>query len=299
MSGRWLFTAAARLGLLLVLASLLGGCLGVRFVYGQLDWFIAWRLNGFFDIEADQERELRRLVAENLDWIAVRQLPAYAALMTSVADDVAADALTPERLHARFLQSVALWDDLLRHVSSDAARFLHGLDESQIEAFLANLAENNTELWEEFAGEGPDERRARREKAIAGSVQRFSGRLDRNQIAMIAGTVASMHDNSAEWMDGRRAWQLRFAALLRSHPPIAEFEAQIRALLLNPNVADSADYRSQVADNQRILFQLLADLARTFDERQRRRFVRKLNQLADDLDAISRREYVRESSAPA
>lgn len=273
-----------------VLALFLGGCFGARFVYGQLDWFIAWRLNGFFDLEREQERELRRLVSENLDWVAVRQLPAYAELLRVVARDVETVRVEPPVLDARFLQMIALWDDFLRHVTPDAAGFLHGFSDAQTESFLDNLGENNEELWEEFAGSTPERRRERREKAIVRSVQRFSGRLDANQRGLVAAAVASMHDNSAAWMAGRRGWQARFAALLQARPPLPEFEARLGALLLDPNVADAPDYRARVAENQAIVFRLLADLSRSFDDGQRERFVRRLRNLADDLEAISRRQ---------
>lgn len=270
-----------------VLCLLLTGCLSTRFVFNQLDWVISWRLNALFSLDQSQEERLRESVARNLDWVRTEQIPAYANLLLSVDQDVNSGNFSPATVETHYQAVIRLWDDFLRHVIPDAAEFLAGLSPEQVDDFIANLEENNEELWKDYAGSTPAQRQRSREKMIVKNVQRFTGRLGRDQKALIAGYVARMHDNSEEWMAGRQRWQQEFRTLLLEYPPADVYAERLLALGLNPNEADASDYRRRVDENRSLVFQMFTALVQSLTDKQRGRLTRQLNELASDLNAIA------------
>lgn len=265
----------------------LSGCLSTRFIFNQLDWFITWRLNSYFSLDEDQERALRAAVTRTLERLRTEQMPRLAAILRDVERDVASGAVTAASLQRHYQALVATWDDFLRMAVPEAADFLSGLRSEQVEVLIANLADENEELWNDYAGDTPAKRRQRREKAIVRNLQRFTGRLNKDQKALIREQVGRMHDNAEEWMQGRREWQRRFRDLLLERPPPAEFRRRLLAMVLDPNAVDSADYRRRVDENRRIVFEMLAGVLRSLDERQRRHFSRRVNELAADLESLA------------
>ncbi len=273
--------------LLLVASLVLGGCLSTQFIYKQLDWVVVWYLGDIFSLDSEQEDKLQAVVQRNLDWIRTEQLPEYASLLRALDTYLQTDSLSLQKLEQDYAQVIALWDAGLRHALPDAAGFLAGLSREQVSDFIENAEEKNKELWEEYAGETPEERRMRRTKSAIKTIQRFTGRLNRGQKELVTLRVSSMHDNSAEWMQGRRQWQTNFHALLRERPPAQEFQQRFTDLMLNPNTVDRPEYREQVETNQKILFNMLIELVSNLDDRQGRRLSRRINKFADDFEELS------------
>ena len=180
-----------------------------------------------------------------------------------------------------------LFDNFLRHVIPDAVAFLSTLSDAQVEYLLDKLEEENEELADEYSGTSPEQRQRRREKAIVKGMQRFTGKLNSDQKALVSNAVGSMYDNSEEWLEGRRLWQQAFRSLLLERPPKPEFEARLLAISIDPNYVDTPEYRAKVEANQRIVLGLMADLIVALDDAQRKRFQRRMNGFADDFDALA------------
>lgn len=279
-------STALRVPLIAALLLALGAC-STGFLYNQLDWFITWRLNSYFSLDEEQEDRLREMVSRNLEWIRVTQMPRLAGWLRAVDRDVADGEVSAAMLDLHYRQLVGLWDDVLRHVVPDAATFLADLRPAQVEVLIDNLQEENEEFREKYSGDDAAERRKRREKAIVKNTRRFTGRLSDGQRALVRYHVSLLHDNSEEWLRGRRAWQLAFRDLLLESPPPELMAERLLAMSLDPNSLDEADYRRRVEENRWILLELFASLLSSLDEDQAARFSRRLNRFADDFEALA------------
>lgn len=284
-------TARSRLaiGRALLLAGLLlviGGCT-TRFLYNQLDWFITWRINSYFSLDKEQEERLRDSVERNLEWVRVEKLPQFAELLRAADRDIATREVTAQQFDGHFQNMVGIWDDFLRHVVPDAAAFLSDLSPEQVEILIANLDDENEEFREEFSGDTLEKRLQRREKAIIKNTQRFTGRLNDEQKALIRDYVGRLHDNSEEWLKGRRAWQMEFRKLLLESPPPEIYTERLLAMSLDPNWMDSPTYRERVEENRWLIMELYAELFNGLEEKQAARLSRRLNRFADDFDGIA------------
>lgn len=273
--------------LVLALSLALGGCLSTRFIYNQVDWLLVWYLSDVFSLEKEQKQDLRLVVERNLDWVRTEQLPEYAQLLRELESSASDGSLSVEQLQGQAESMIGLFDVFLRQVIPDMASFLGGLSDEQVADFVAKSEVKNEELWEEYAGATPEKRQERRQKSAVKNIQRFTGKLDDQQQALIAGYMTRMYDNSQEWMQGRRQWQADFQALVLERPPREELERRLEEIVLDPNYTDSEVYRQQVDANTVILFEMLVDLNTTLTDRQRDRMSERLLGFAEDFEALA------------
>jgi hypothetical protein len=272
--------------LVIFLCLLLAGCSATRLVYNQLDWGVVWYLNGFFSLEEEQEAELRDAVMRNLEWHRTTQLPKYARFCRELSEEFAGD-VTVEMLESRYEEMLAFWDELVLHTVPDVAAFFALLNQEQIDDFLENLEDDNSELWDEYAGETPEARLERRERAAIKSTRRVIGRLDDQQEELIRSYMARMIDVAGEWMVGRRVWQAEFVSLIRERPPEPEFSERLTDLMLKPNQFDAPDYRKKVDANRRTVMAMAAELIGKMDDKQHARLNKRLMRYARDFEVLS------------
>jgi hypothetical protein len=270
----------------MILCVLLAGCSATRLLYNQLDWGIVWYLNGFFSLTSEQKDALRDSVERNLQWHRETQLPQYAEFARALDQDIAGE-ITVESLGQRNAEIVAFWDTFILYTVPDVAAFFQLLDQEQLDDFLENLEEENSELWDEYAGETSEERIEKRQRSAIKGIRRIIGPLDDEQEALIRSYMGAMTDVADEWMVGRRLWQEEFVKLIKSRPPEPEFSDGLTNLMLDPNQFDSPEYRIKVEKNFQITLEMLTELINKMNEEQRARFSKRLNQFAMDFDWLS------------
>jgi hypothetical protein len=286
MYGQKRFAMYLKPCLVFLLCILLAACSATRLVYNQLDWGVVWYLNGFFSLDDKQETALRDAVMRNLEWHRTTQLPEYARYLRELDREMGSEP-TPEMLEARYWEAVGFWDEIVLHTVPDVAAFFALLSDEQIDDFLENLDDDNSELWDEYAGETPEMRIERRENAAIKNARRVIGSLDDEQEELIRTHIRRMIDNANEWMIGRRIWQIEFVALIRERPPEPEFSERLTDLMLKPNQFDTLEYREKVATNRRIVMELVADLVAHMNEEQRVRLSERLMDYSRDFEILS------------
>jgi len=277
-----------RFRILCVLVLTLGvvGCSATRVLYNQLDWVSVWYLNGYFSLDEAQEAQLRDAVSRNLEWHRRTQLPEYAKFCRQLIRD-ADGVLTEEVLEARFQRMIELWDEMLRNALPDVSAFFLALSDEQVDEFVENLEENNQELWEEYAGETPEKRLERREKAAFKGFKRVVGRLTPEQKDIIRAYMGNMHDVSEYWIESRRRWQQDFRGLVVERPQEPEFSERLTALMLDPNRDDDSSYRQRVDENRANFFALTLAMHASMTAKQRERFNRRLQDFARDFEVLA------------
>jgi hypothetical protein len=275
-----------KIGLVIIVCIVLSGCSAMRLLYNQLDWGLVWYLNGFFSLTGEQKAALRESVERNLEWHRKTQLPKYAEFARALDQDIAGE-ITVETLDQRNTEIVAFWDDFVLHTVDDVAAFFLLLEQEQIDEFLEKLEDENHELWDEYAGETPEERIERRERSAIKAIRRVMGGLDDDQEELIRSHMGRMVDVSDEWMTGRRVWQTTFVELVKSRPPEPYFSDRLVDLMLDPNQFDSPEYRDKVEQNRQLTLEMMTDLINRMNDEQRDRFTKRLQLYAKDFDLLS------------
>lgn len=275
-----------RIVCVLFLCIFLGACSATRVLYNQLDWVTVWYLNGYFSLDEAQKDQLRDAVSRNLEWHRRTQLPEYAKFCRQLERD-AAGALTAELLEARYERMIELFDEFLQHALPDVSAFFLSLSDEQVDEFIAKLEENNQELWEEYAGDQPDDRTEQREKAAFKGFKRVLGRLTDEQKDVIRSHLANMHDVSEYWIESRRRWQLEFRDLIVERPPDPEFTERLTALMIDPNRTDDPEYRRKVDENRQMFIAMTVDLSEILTDRQREKVTERLQNFARDFEILA------------
>lgn len=281
----------------LVATALLGGCV-IRVAYEQLDWLALWYVEDYFDLQPEQERIARDIVARTLAWHRQEHLPRYAGLTRTVIGAVGSP-VQPPFVADRYAEAVLLWDELIARVLPDAAILLRSLSDEQVDELFANLAKENRDLAEDFSGSTTAERRTKQDKIILKAFRRFTGRLSGAQETMVRARTARFHDLSDDWLRRRETWQREFRRLLDARATDPTFEVRLGELLLAPERLDSEDYRRKVADNRQAAFDLVAAVLNSLDPAQLQHLRDRLSTWADDFDTLVRAGQKRPQAEPA
>ena len=288
---RWRFPglslSVCRAAFLIWVASwFLSGCT-TGFFYNRLDTVTVWYLDRQIDLTKEQRDQVKAFAGETLEWHRINHLPRIEGLLRSTDSALQAQALTPAFIEEQYELTVVLLDEFLVQIVPGATQLLSSLSDEQIAEYLLSLEEDNQELFDDFAGETEEERIERRRKATLRGVSRFTGRLSDDQKALIDGHLSDMHDLGAQWIENRRVWQASFRDLLEERPPRPEYEARLENLLVFSRRYQDSDYWVQMDDNRRRSFVMLADLFDSLSDKQSDRFSRRLNNLADDVEALA------------
>lgn len=284
--GSQYFCSRARTISVVFLCLLLAGCSANRFVFNQLDWVLVWYLNGYFSLNEAQEEQLRETVTRDLEWLRRTQLPQYAQYCRELDRETRGE-LTGDILERRYQRMIELWDEMILHVTPGIAAFFLTLTDEQIDEFIANLDENNQELWDKYAGETPEERLMRRQNGAVKGFKRIIGRLNSEQKSLVHAYTANMHDVSERWMEGRRRWQQAFRTLLIERPAEPEFSERFLQLMIDPNRMDDPEYRQKVEENRKMSTDMIIALNAQLTDSQRDRLSKRLQNYARDFDILA------------
>jgi hypothetical protein len=264
----------------------IAGCSGVKVAYGQLDVLLPWYFRDYVDLDTGQRGQLERSVETLLAWHRESEVGRYASFFRQLAADAAAP-LPPGRLETARMELETFWDDIARRVAPDAAALLATLSEEQVESLFAQIDREDRELARESLGRDPEERIERRESQLTRQVERWTGRLDSSQQAIVAACASDLRGDAEGWLASRRAWQQALREALAGREDTAAFASRLERLFADGEDFWTPTYRDSFQlDRQRVL-RMLEQIDDSLSERQRTRLRDRLERLALDLDAIA------------
>ena len=218
---RW---AAASLAALSV-----AGCSVVSVAYERLPSLVVWRLDGLWDLEADQRQGLEAAARRWHAWHRAEQLPAIVELLrrwqglAAGAPDAATVCREADTVRTLLQQAS-------ERTAEDLARWLPTLTDTQLAHWQARLAEGDEEWRRDWGHADPE--RGRRLQRTRERLEMFYGRLDSAQRRALRAQLQSMpYRPDLAWAERQRRqsdW-LETARGLRGQPPEVAV-AQVRAL---------------------------------------------------------------------
>lgn len=259
---------------------------GVRLVYNQLDTLVPWYFRDYVDLETGQRQQFERALDTLLTWHRESQLGRYAAFLRELERD-AEVPLGAARIAAARLEMEGFWDDLMRQVAPDAARILGSLSDEQVEQMFAQIAADDLEIEEKYAGQSAAERLKRREKTTIKQLERWVGRLDAAQRKMAVDCAADLTSDIAGWLASRRAWQRAFRLAMDGRQDTEDFTLALERLLADGDAFWPEEYRQRFnADRDRVLM-LITEVDATLSPAQRGHLQERLRRLALDFESIA------------
>jgi hypothetical protein len=264
-----------------LLALALTGC-GIGIVYPQLDTISAYYVGRLVTLDDAQSAQLDRLLGASLARHRASELDRYAAFLRGLAGTVEGGADAGEWQEAAGQVDV-FWRDIGAVLAPAAIEIGRTLTDEQVSELLANLAERDEEEWQEFAERTPTEQLERRQKMLRRALERFTGRLDARQRALLDAHAVTAGSFMPEWRENRRTWREALAVVLAERGSGAEFERRMTLLMVRPDDLWTPQYRAAIERSRAGTIGLLAALDVTLTPGQRDTARRKLASLADQL----------------
>lgn len=286
---------------LLAVALLLtaSGC-SVKLAYNNLDRLVRWSAGDYVSLDTAQRAYLDAAVAEVWTWHRREHLPRYADYL---------DALGPRLLDgdpavglAELIDTVLDWaGEIEARVVPVTAHVLASLSDDQVAVLAANLAERNAEFAEPERGLSLAEAQAAWQAEITDRLSSFTGRLNSLQTAYLAEQSSRYVPERALWAERRALWQADLLALLRHRADPAAFARGFEQLAGNREVYYGPELARIFAGNRALNQEVNAWLLGSLTDRQRTRFVDRLESLAGDLRDLAndrRRGRVSDAELP-
>ncbi|MGH8517659.1 MAG: DUF6279 family lipoprotein, partial [Panacagrimonas sp.] len=167
-----------------------------------------------------------------------------------------------------------------------ACTLMSSFDDAQRDSLLKRIDRNIDEDAEEYLDASDSEIRKKARKRMRKSLERWVGELDDHQEAMLDTWAQARPQRYRQWIDERRTWRGRFAAILdqRTSP---EFCDRLQSLVLHPQDEQDGDLVNEAS--ARVWIEFLASFSATLDEQQREHLHDKLVELASDFEALQQK----------
>lgn len=197
-----------------VLLALLGGCSAVRLSYNngaQLAW---WWLDGYVDFSSEATPRAKQAIDRWFEWHRSTQLPEYAALLSTLATQMATD-ITP--------QQACRWQDQIRDKLDPAidralvlgAELVPTLGEAQFRHMEKTWAKKNDEMRDEYLQPRPEDRRKATTKRALERLETIYGTLQEPQLRVVAAGLAASPFDPEAWLAERMRRQKDTVQTLR------------------------------------------------------------------------------------
>ena len=272
--------------IILCLLLLLGGCSSVQLMYSQLDWLIPWYLKDYVSLTDEQNAFLEKRLRTQLRWHRNTQLPIYARWLRQIRLD-AQNGLTREELNYHSERFEEHWNKLLRQITPDVSVLFTMVSNEQVAELFTNIEQRNQEYTKDYIELSDGELRRKRAERVREHLERWLDELTAKQIKAVTEWSQRFELNSAETLSYRRQWQARLRRLLATRHDADRFEIALRDHLLNPNRSQSMFLQQRRARNREVFLELLLRIDTLMTVQQRTYLTTKIDELANDFEALA------------
>ena len=262
--------------LLLALCLLLNGC-AVAFVYRHADWLMLHKLDQYFDLNAEQRKDLTDRIQAILAKHRREALPQYEAFLMQIHQRLER-GLTGEDVEWFYGSFDRLRDDLFDRLVVDGGVFLASVNQTQTVTLERAMRKDNEKAAKLATGPTPDRLKKRADNTIE-VVKDWTGSLSRDQRDQIIAWSYSLPDTQPMFFRYRQEQQRELLTLLR-HPRTPELAAQkLRAVLVHQEQSAPPWYLHAVQEWRKGVKDLAPRIDRTLSPSQRRYALDKLQRL--------------------
>lgn len=277
---------ALRSVLIAAVLLLVVGCSG-GWSYQLLGWYVDWHLRDYVRFDGELESDYQRRLDTLLRWHQGTQLPDYAAWLREVEELAERPSVPAERWREQGEALQGFWEALMQRVSLHATALLNRLPEARAQELLDNLEQRTDEQAEEYARLSPEERERERAERMEKNVERWTGTLREEQVAMIRVWAGELKDLSDLSIDSRRRWAAAMQRALAEREDEARLQRRLRTLLVTPDELWKPGYATALERNTERTVALLTELHASLDVAQRRELVSTLRDWAQRFEGLA------------
>ena len=270
------------------LLMLVVGC-GPRLIYPHLDWLIPWYVDDYISLNSDQSSILKSRLVEQIDWHCRTQLSVYAESFRDMAADFenSSPPVTYATLQSHYDRLMKHWKDLMRQIAPDVSEILITATDQQIDELFSNLDKKNQDLKSEYVDSPPDMLLKNRRKRMMERREYWISSLTPEQKQAVTDWSLRLQPISEEWLHNRERFQADIRRLLTQRSAATYFRERFSEMLINPERGRSPGYQQKIEYNTAVSLNFLVTINRLLPPDQRKKLLRRLNDLAEDFDRLS------------
>lgn len=275
-----------RLLTLLLVTLMLSGCT-VKLAYHFLDWGLQYKLNHYLSLNNEQAQQAKLAIKEFHAWHQRHELPRYVEFLKDARSRLAGPALSAEEI-GRYRERIKLFgeqslDKLLPSISA----VLKSLDTKQKQQLFKTLDEDQKDYEDLYLKPTLEDIRTSLKNDALKSIKKYMGRLSNQQKERITNWSNTVQPFGAIVSKEQDGWELLMRQLL-DQPNRADYNAQLKFLLLYDINSWQPEHRSVLEHNQNITYQLMADMLNSRSPEQQASLIEKLDEyIADCEDLIA------------
>ncbi len=270
---------------ILVLCPLLVSCSTLHVAYSTADWFVLWKLDGYFNLSSAQETYLEGRLQALHAWHRHQQLSLYAQFLNHI-DQCVKDGLTPAELESMVGSIEHFRIVFAQRVAPSGAKFLATVTPTQLLHLETALSQCYRRLVSEV-GREPEVRLAKRFAAAVDTLSSWVGDLSVDQERYIRERIRTIPDTTDQWLAYRKDRQIWLLDLLRSsHDPVQLEQGLYRWLADWKTGTTSESLRALLEWREGIKKVALA-IDRILTPDQRVHFSKKLRELVQEIKGMA------------
>lgn len=281
------WTLPWRRALIAAAALMLAACSSVTLFYTFADTAIENEITHYLDVDDDERARIAEKVDALMRWHRTEILPRYASFLRAQAATIESGEITRETVTASYGQVRELMYATLRGAFAPAASILVNHTGT---AKLDHLRRRLTEAMEDRAERAKRpraDRIERRANRFVENIERFTGPLNKDQIALIRRYAEATDDETFLWINYRVRREEAFLRFLAMRPDEAEIAAFLEKVLVHAEDIVGPRYRTDLDTSARRFQDLMARIAAISTPKQRRTAAGRLRDYADDFTWLS------------
>lgn len=263
----------------MALLVLLTACSSTSFFYNRLHILLPWYLDGYVELNREQELYLDQLLTSYLQQHRSEELPRYAAMIDQAtalldkeisATDIAGLYRQAEEAGER-LQNGAL--DWMLELGAE-------LSDAQIGEFLQELQNKQNEYEEKYLERDDKEFKKDVYDSLRKNSANYLGRLSSDQRERLKLASQQLQRSDALWLQNRQRWIDNLQQLLERKPG---WQDQLRVALAQRGENSDPRYRQVNEHNLLVIQTALAELLNSRTEKQDTHLRKELQTLRQEL----------------
>ncbi len=261
---------------------LLSACSSTTFVYNQLDYLVPWYVDGYVDLNPQQERHLDGLLAPFLAWHRSRELPAYLQILETIEGNLD-QPQTPEMVAAVFSDFEAAWLRLEAESLDWLLDLGAQLSDAQIAQLMEELWERQADFEEEYLERTDEEFYQESYEDAKDNAKEYLGPLSDAQREQLFAFSRSLQRSDSAWLKARAQWLTKLGVLLERKPG---WQQRVREAVAAQRENQSPEYQRVFDHNLQAICVVIAQLLDGRSEQQDLHLRDRLSSLREDLQSL-------------
>ena len=266
----------------------LTSCSSTKIAYNLLDVVIQWQIGKYVSLDGDQKAQTKQAIKDFHQWHRETQLPLYAAYIDGFLQRLDQKEFTGEGIHAETDEVQLLLDASMEKFLPILTTMVMSFDDEQCEEVLENLKEKQEEYKEDYVDISQEEKIDQRKKDLVDELGHFFGRFSKEQKTFIDTWAKQLRPYEDHTYKQYALWGEMLQEAFAVRDDREALSEKLRVIVLYRTDDWDPELEAVLDKNQEITYELIAKLINTQTDKQRKKFIHKLNGFEEDFLELNR-----------